>query len=101
MSVQIVPVESTKIDGINPVTSAALRVVDNVVEDSKSTEVVIFSNLVGLAPKLSNVEAPQRGGISGICATSALFSGSMNWAPAPMMMPSGCGLVPLSALPAV
>jgi hypothetical protein len=69
------PCRIDKINRVNPITTTALRVVSDIFEDSKSTEVVIFSYHVGRIPKLSNVEACQRGGIFGILRYQCLVFG--------------------------
>ena len=92
-----------EIDGIDAVATATLGEIKHVVKNRHAAEIIVFPDLIGLAvaSELVNVETGNRGGSSRSLGTFRLGRGDMICAPAPRMIPTGWGLEPLPALPAV
>ena len=91
-----------EVDRVYTVAAAALGVIEDVVEDSHATEIIVFTDLVRLIPKLGHKKlATGVGRLRGLVPARSAARDGMSCAPAPRMTPFGCGVLPLPAFPAV
>src|ERR1700735_4232900 len=95
---QAFPVVSTKYTVLTPLLPLPLVVYRTLLKIVRPRKLVSFPTLSALPPSGGPRKRRPVLGAPGCCALSGLMLGVRICAPAPVMMPSGCGFEPLPAL---